>query len=50
MAAERRGRNRRRGGSEGVADTPTRAVDYQNLVNPFPVMNAFTDDRIEAIH
>lgn len=27
-----------------------RRVDYHNLTNPFPVMNAFSDDRIAAIH
>ncbi|HCQ66056.1 MAG TPA: trimethylamine methyltransferase [Rhodobacteraceae bacterium] len=50
MAAGRRGRTRRRELRDGGGETPTRAVDYTNLVTPFPVMKAFSDDRIEAIH
>ena len=46
MAPERRGRSRRQNGAE----TPKREVNYRDLVNPFPVMKAFSDDRIEAIH
>ena len=42
-----KGRRRGRGGgNERVA----RKVDYHNLVNPFPPMKVFSDDRIEAMH
>ncbi len=37
---------RRRGGPPA----PERRVDYHNLINPFPAMNAVSDDRLEAIH
>jgi trimethylamine---corrinoid protein Co-methyltransferase len=30
--------------------TVTRKVDYRNLRNPFPTANAFSEDRIDAIH
>ncbi len=42
----RRGR-RGRGGDSAA---PTRQVDYHNLTSPFPTMNVFSDDRIEAMH
>lgn len=42
----RRGR-RGRGGDSAA---PTRQVDYHNLTSPFPTMNVFTEDRIEAMH
>ncbi|MBE1283831.1 MAG: trimethylamine methyltransferase [Rhodobacteraceae bacterium] len=42
----RRGRDRAR----EAAQAPQRKVDYRNLKNPFPPMNAFSDDRIEAVH
>ena len=42
---------RRRGRAAKRADTaPKRITDYRNLQNPFPVMNVFTEDRIEAMH
>ena len=44
-----RRRNRRRGGADEAPATG-RQADYRRLKNPFPVMNAFSDDRIEAIH
>ncbi|MFA3917365.1 trimethylamine methyltransferase family protein [Ruegeria hyattellae] len=40
----------RRGRRARAAEAPTRKVDYHNLRNPFPPMNAFTEDRIEALH
>ncbi|TMV07600.1 trimethylamine methyltransferase family protein [Ruegeria sediminis] len=43
---ERRGRR----GRTGAADAPRRKVNYHDLRNPFPAMNAFTEDRIEALH
>jgi len=42
--SKRQGRKAR-----GVQETQ-RKVDYRNLKNPFPPLNAFTDDRIDAIH
>jgi trimethylamine--corrinoid protein Co-methyltransferase len=42
---ERRGRRSRQ-----QAPAQTRTVNYRNLKNPFPVMNAFSEDRIEALH
>lgn len=45
MTAARRGRRR-----SGDAATPRRQVDYRTLRNPFPQMNAVSEDRIEAIH
>ncbi|MEX0368575.1 MAG: trimethylamine methyltransferase family protein [Ruegeria sp.] len=42
----RRGRR----GRAAAAEAPQRKVDYHNLRNPFPAMNAFTEDRIEALH
>ena len=52
MEAESRGR--RRGGraakAEAAAGAPAREVDYRRLRNPFPLMPAFSEDRIEAIH
>ncbi|UWQ90967.1 trimethylamine methyltransferase family protein [Rhodobacteraceae bacterium M382] len=44
--SRRRGRDRAR----EAAASPQRKVDYRNLKNPFPPMNAFTEDRIEALH
>lgn len=44
--SRRRGRERVR----AEAANPMRNVDYRNLRNPFPAMNAFTEDRIEAVH
>ena len=44
--SERRTRRSRR----PVAATSGRQVDYRNLKNPFPPMDAFSADRIEAIH
>jgi trimethylamine--corrinoid protein Co-methyltransferase len=44
--SRRRGRDRAR----EAAAAPQRNVDYRNLKNPFPPMNAFTEDRIEALH
>ncbi len=41
----RRGRRRR-----GDQSTPKRQTDYRNLKNPFPTMDVFSADRIEAIH
>ncbi len=41
----RRGRRARTG-----APAEQRKVDYHNLRNPFPPMNAFSEDRIEALH
>lgn len=49
MAPERKGRHRRRGANRGT-EAPKREVNYRELVNPFPVMKAFSDDRIAAIH
>ncbi len=41
----------RRGRKAALADTaPRRKVDYHNLRNPFPPMNIFSEDRIDAIH
>ncbi|NNK77966.1 MAG: trimethylamine methyltransferase family protein [Litoreibacter sp.] len=40
-----RGRRTRTG-----APPVSRKVDYRNLRNPFPAMNVFSEDRIEAIH
>ena len=42
---ERRGRRSRQ-----QSPAQVRQVDYRNLKNPFPVMNAFSEDRIEALH
>ncbi len=42
---ERRGRRSRQ-----QAPAQVRKVDYRNLKNPFPQMNAFSEDRIEALH
>ena len=44
-----RRRSRRRGG-EAPAAPEGRQVDYVRLKNPFPTMNAFSEDRIEAMH
>ena len=44
--SRRRGRDRAR----EAANAPRREVNYRNLKNPFPPMNAFTEDRIEALH
>jgi trimethylamine--corrinoid protein Co-methyltransferase len=41
------GRPVRRG--RGAAPTVTRQVDYRTLRNPFPPMNIFSEDRIDAI-
>lgn len=46
MTAGRR-RTRR---SASAAAPPTRQVDYRTLRNPFPVMNVFSEDRIDAMH
>ncbi|SMH53413.1 trimethylamine methyltransferase family protein [Maritimibacter sp. HL-12] len=43
-------RPRRRGARARGAEAPKREVNYRTLNNPFPVMKAFSDDRIEAIH
>ena len=44
-------RARRRARRDRQADaTPTRAVDYRRLRNPFPPMNLYSDDQIAAIH
>ena len=43
-------RRGRRGRAEAEAGGPKRQVDYHNLTSPFPTMNVFTDDRIEAMH
>ena len=45
-------RSRRRGGegSANASNRPARQVDYRNLTSPMPVMNAFSEDRAEAIH
>ena len=42
----------RRGGRNRGGDTaaPMRQVNYRDLTSPFPVMNLFTDDRVEALH
>ncbi|WP_372574697.1 trimethylamine methyltransferase family protein [Ruegeria jejuensis] len=40
----------RRGRRARASETPKRKVDYHNLRNPFPPMNAFSEDRIEALH
>ncbi|MGY3437230.1 MULTISPECIES: trimethylamine methyltransferase family protein [unclassified Marinovum] len=41
---------RRRKRAPRGPEAQQRAVNYTELRSPFPVMNAFTDDRIEAIH
>ena len=43
-------RRRGRRAKHAAAETSARAVDYRNLRNPFPTMNVFSDDRIEAMH
>lgn len=43
-------RVRRRRAAKGELGGGTRNPNYRQLTNPFPVMNAFSDDRIEAIH
>ena len=43
-------RRSRRKGSEAQTAPQGRQVDYVRLKNPFPSMNAFSDDRIEAMH
>ena len=45
--APTRGRRKRRSGASPDAG---RRVDYRNLTNPFPVMNAVSDDEAENIH
>ena len=47
MSADRPRRSRRSRESE---PKPERQVNYRNLRNPFPMMPAFSDDRIAAIH
>jgi len=48
---ENSGRRRRgRPGSQTGAGAPPRKTDYRNLVNPFPPMDAVSQDRLEAIH
>lgn len=48
---ENTGRTRRRGRAAALADTDSaRDVNYRQLRNPFPVMNAVSEDRLEAIH
>ena len=42
-------RGGRRRGAAGQ-DTPSRAPDYRRLKSPFPPMEAFSQDRIEALH
>lgn len=46
-APKRRGRRAKH--AENEAGT-IRKVDYRNLKNPFPTMNIFSEDRIEAMH
>ncbi len=43
-----RRKNRRSAGEH--RQRTARKVDYHNLSNPFPPMNVFSDDRIEAMH
>jgi len=45
-------RSRRRGGegSANASNRSARQVDYRNLTSPMPLMNAFSEDRAEAIH
>ena len=45
-----RPRGRRGGSRERAEDTPVRKVNYRQLRNPFPAMNVFSADRIEAMH
>ncbi|MCP4183365.1 MAG: trimethylamine methyltransferase family protein [Hyphomicrobiales bacterium] len=46
--APTRRKNRRSTGEH--RQRTARKVDYHNLSNPFPPMNVFSDDRIEAMH
>ena len=48
--AENEGRTRRRRTARANAGGGKRKVDYRNLVNPFPPIPIFSDDRVEAIH
>ncbi|MFU1476350.1 trimethylamine methyltransferase family protein [Roseovarius sp. C7] len=43
-------RQGRRAKQEAAKSAPARKVDYRNLRNPFPTMNVFSEDRIEAMH
>ena len=43
-------RARRRRAPKPEAGGGERSPNYRQLKNPFPLMNAFSDDRIEAIH
>ncbi|MCF2871580.1 trimethylamine methyltransferase family protein [Octadecabacter sp. G9-8] len=42
--------SKRQGRKARGAQETQRKVDYRNLRNPFPPLNAFTEDRIDAIH
>ena len=50
MSSKRPVRSGRRRTVRTAAPLSKRAPNYRQLKNPFPVMNAFTDDRIEAMH
>ena len=43
-------RQGRRARQDTANSAPARKIDYRNLRNPFPVMNLFSEDRIEAMH
>lgn len=46
----RRGRTRNRDADHGPARESARVTHYRRLKNPFPAMNAVSDDRVAAIH
>ena len=50
MSGKRPVRSGRRRTVRTAAPLSKRTPNYRQLKNPFPVMNAFTDDRIEAMH
>jgi len=47
--SKRRSRRRKTGDHQPGQHVP-RDIDYRHLRNPFPAINVFSDDRIEAMH